>query len=557
MSLPIFERILFNISMLILLAGLLTKLQPVRQFLSEGKQTKKSQILLALLFGGIGIIATYTGIPVEGAIANVRVIGVVSAGILGGPVVGGLAGIVAGVHRYVIDVHGITAVACAISTVMEGLIGGLLSNRLRYAKRRSLWVGATACLVEIMQMILILLIAKPFEEAWKLVKLISVPMILFNSLGVVLFIGLFDAVLNEQSRAAAMRIKLAFQIAERCLPYLRKGFYDVKELQGAMDIILEMSGLYEVGITDQERILCRAGKDDTSMEADSSLPDIAKQVIEEGDTTKVRTQIYNHQLAICAPLTQKDETIMGTLLLRTNKRGWSQMVESEFARGLARLFSTQLELSQLDQQKALRQKAELEALQSQINPHFLFNALSTITMFCREKPERARELLLSLSSYFRNTLQTGKSMITIYDELEHVRAYVELEKARFGEKLVVSEDIPKDLNCILPAFTLQPIVENAIKHGAMKQAGVGRVKISAYRTQKETVILVRDNGPGIPSQVVRNLYENNMSDESVGLTNVYNRLKNIYGEKNCFIVESGNYGGVVTIRIPTLARGTT
>ena len=121
----------------------------------------------------------------------------------------------------------------------------------------------------------------------------------------------------------------------------------------------------------------------------------------------------------------------------------------------------QIKLSEMEKQKEELRKAELRTLQSQINPHFLFNSLNTISYFCREKPEKARELLLALSSYFRSMLEDTDYMVTLDTELEHVKAYTMLEEARFEKRLSIEINAdPEALRSCVPNLILQPIVEN-------------------------------------------------------------------------------------------------
>lgn len=563
MMMEIWKNIIMNISLLVLIAYLLTKIQIVKEFISDDCPRIKVRLVLSVIFGIIGIVSTYTGFPVQGAIANTRVIGVVAGGILGGPVVGVGAGMIAGLHRYATDIGGFTAVACAISTITEGIIGGVFSKYIKRSDSQWTAAGLVTMLAEFVQMGIILLIARPFEEAWRLVELISVPMILFNSLGVVIFVGIFDSVFIEQDQEASERIRLVLNIADECLPYLRKGLYDRPSLDKATSIILNASSVNGVLITDQRTILSCAGGKLRYLCNTSQLPNVVQytmetgrvQIAEEAEQGDVFYEYLKSRTAVCAPLTQKDGEVIGTLVLFIRKFMLAHEVERRFVGGLAKLFSTQLELSQVDYQKKLLQKAEFAALQSQINPHFLFNALSTITAFCREKPERARELLIVLSGYFRNTLKTGDFMISLKDELKHVNAYLELEKARFEEKLQVEEEIPREIDCMVPSFILQPLVENAVKHGAMGGSGVGRVRIYAHIEQDETVISVHDNGKGIPTEVIHKLYEDRMDGNSVGLANVHKRLKSIYGAEYGLKVAVTRDGTVVTLRIPKTIGG--
>jgi len=155
--------------------------------------------------------------------------------------------------------------------------------------------------------------------------------------------------------------------------------------------------------------------------------------------------------------------------------------------GLSQLISTQLEISKLEEIKHMANKAEIKALQAQINPHFLFNVLNTIISFIRIDPNRARELIINLSTYLRYNLEMGESHVDIYRELEQVKAYIEIEKARFGEKLHIIYNIEENLDVKIPRLIIQPIVENAIKHGILE-------------------------------------------GNKIGISNVHNRLKYIYGE---------------------------
>lgn len=566
MVLEIFKSITMNISMLVLAAYLLTRVPMVKKFITADHQRLRVKLAMALIFGLIGIISTYTGIQVEGAIANTRVIGVIAGGILGGPIVGLGAGLIAGLHRFCIDIGGFTAVACAISTVAEGAIGAAFSKYVKTSENEWLTVGLVTMLAEVCQMAIILLVARPFSRAVQLVSVIAGPMILINSLGVSIFIAIFDSVFIEQDREAGNRIRLVMNIADKCLPYLRKGLYDRKNLDEATGIILEEAGVSGVAVSDRHILLSVAGQRlGGAVAYGCPLPNMVADAVAAGQVRIAEAaaegdplhDTLKHLTAVCAPLTQHGE-VNGALVLFIRKFKLAREVECEFVSGLAKLFSTQLELSQVDYQKKLRQKAEFSALQSQINPHFLFNALSTITAFCREKPERARELLLVLSGYFRNTLQKGQSdryMISLSEELEHVNAYLELEKARFEEKLRIEEDIPEDVVCIVPSFILQPIVENAVQHGAMKNgAGQGLVEIRICREDGITRVSVRDNGPGIPAETVANLYSDRMGT-SLGLSNVHKRLKSIYGEEYGLQISVSEGGTQVDVRIPDKFHG--
>lgn len=557
MELEIFKNIIVNVGLIVLFAYILLRLRFAREFIVNDHKTLKDKLLMSIVFGLVGITSTYTGISVNGAIANTRVIGVVAGGLIGGPIVGIVSGLIAGLHRYAIDIGGFTALACCVATIAEGAIGGMFAHYVKQQDNDSLVVFMVTVLAEIVQMAVILIIARPFLAAWQLVEMIAIPMILFNSLGVTVLFSIVNSVVIEQDHIAAKQIQNVIAIADECLPFLRQGLYNKQNLQAAIQVILKQSSALGVVITDTKEILCFGGNALKKLPMAASLPDMAKNIManaqnmteENSPKTDAFHEILSMHTAVGAPLTQNGEVI-GTLILVMRKFKLSKEVDLGFVSGLAKLFSTQLELSQVEIQTKLRQRAEFKALQSQINPHFLFNALSTITAFVREKPDQARELLIVLSNYFRNTLQDGHPMISINDEINHVNLYLILEKARFEEKLQVDIELPENLNCQVPSFILQPIVENAIKHGAMRGKGIGYVNITAWQDEQETLISVRDNGKGMPEQVITNLNQGETCGNSVGLYNVQKRLTTLYGEDHRLLIWSTPTGTEITIRIP-------
>jgi LytS/YehU family sensor histidine kinase len=198
-------------------------------------------------------------------------------------------------------------------------------------------------------------------------------------------------------------------------------------------------------------------------------------------------------------------------------------------------------------------KAELDALQAQINPHFFFNTLNTIIMYSRTNPNRARRLLIRLADFFRQALKQHGNFITLKEELEFVNTYLVLEKARFGPKLQIIQDIEQGLlEEQIPRLTLQPLVENAVKHGITPKLGPGAIKITAYRDGQEMVLIVKDDGVGIsPERMGLVLLPGYGSGNGVGLSNVHERLKGLYGETYGLRVQSTpNQGTTITMRVP-------
>ena len=211
--------------------------------------------------------------------------------------------------------------------------------------------------------------------------------------------------------------------------------------------------------------------------------------------------------------------------------------------------SLRIELLEQQHQVELRQQAELRALQSQINPHFLFNALNTISALCLTDPNRARETILVLANYFRQTLSINEPFVTLEQELANVDNYLFLTEARFEDAIHVTRELPDDLRRLrLPPLILQPIVENAVRHGFVA-VDDRRVHIRIRQDDTRAYIQVSDQGRGFPPEVLARLQDPDDPAYS-GLFNVRKRLRTIYGDQCPFTIDSTPAGSTVAFSIP-------
>lgn len=567
--------ICMNISLLIVLALLLTKLEFVQELLlDEGAETegareltvrRRNQMILGGIFGLFCIISDYIGIQVEGAIPNARVIGVLSSGFLGGPVSGMTTAVIASVHRYMIFPERISTVACVLSAMLHGILGSLIGYRHRRDKQYSNWfLLLITFLAEAVHMILILLLTRPFSDALEIVKIVLVPMVIINSFGMVIFFNVFKSIFNKEDLKVAANVSLALRAAERCIPYLKDAETNPESMERIIEIIMEEYRCAGVAVIRGLEFLGRSSAFDQIELTKMSYPRLllAAHTYRTTRISKIPVPedafypLYEKHVILAAPIVRDEDHVL-CLVMLIRKKAYSYRAEIEFVTGFANFFATQLKLVDMEKQKEDLRRAEIKALQSQINPHFLFNALNTISCFCREKPEKARELLMALSSYFRNMLSEIDSMVPLETELEHVRAYVMLEEARFEEKLKVTiKADPLDCTCRVPNLILQPIVENAIRHGAMKREK-GTVTIAVKRGDRETMIDVADNGPGMDKAMVDRLYAESGTEcpqqtngHGIGMLNVQHRLIGIFGKDAGLQVITGETGTIVRMIIP-------
>ena len=536
--------LVLNISLLLLIANLLIKSKIVRGMLLNKKGDLWSQVFLAIIFGFFCIFSTYLGIPLDGVLVNTRVLGALAGGIIGGPVVGIGAGFIGGVHRYLFDINGFTSVACALSTFFAGMIGSIFSPYFQRGKWNEVGLVVLTAFVEVIEMAMILLISQPFDLALSVVKTIILPLILLNSFGMLVFIATFKNVFIQDDLESANNLSLALTIAEKSLPYLRKGLSNIENIEKVVPIILSSNICPGVMITDHQQILGH-GRIDSNLKLDclKELPLPAKQAMERRELVILTENMFQGYTVIAAPLIKMNKSV-GCLIVFVKQHWLNLEADVTFVKGIATLFSTQLELSELDYQKELLQKAEFSALQSQINPHFLYNSLNTLSCIIRENPTRARELLMTMAAYFRKTLESDRYMISLKEEIAHVNNYLIIERARFEDKLEVTVDIPEDVDCMVPTLILQPIVENAVKYG-VDSKGRRRICIVARKILDGVSMIVSDSGPGFPSDVLADLRNGFYSNDHIGLSNVQRRIKSIYGEEGNFRVNSSPEGSQV------------
>lgn len=353
------------------------------------------------------------------------------------------------------------------------------------------------------------------------------------------------------------------QIANETLPFLRRGLNE-ETAQKTAEIILKISDVSAVAITDREKVLAYIGECSDHHKAGGPIITYAtKQAVLSGELIIIKDKKglncpeknCSLQAAVIAPLKCKGE-VAGTVKLYQTRQGDLQPAVVKLTVAVAQLLGLQMELAELDRQAQLVTKAELDALHAQINPHFLFNTLNTIITYSRTHPETARRLLIRLASFFRQALKRRGHFNTLREEIEYVNTYLILEKARFREKLRIKRDIDQSLlDCQVPVLTLQPLVENAIKHGIQPKMGAGTVQITAKLFNGELLFIISDDGVGIDKEMMPKIFLPWFgSGNGVGLSNVHERLKSLFGEDfGLRIVSEAGKGTSVFVKVPLQA----
>jgi len=563
-----------RLGIIVAIAFILTRLKFFRGMMYQEELSRLQKLVAIVFFGFFGIIGTYTGLSLntesmefgrwasgltsDEALANSRVIGVVLAGLLGGYKVGLGAGLIAGIHRFTLG--GFTAISCGVASIIAGFISGYFYKKNKHVKLSTAFIIAASA--EALQMLVILLFSRPFEKAWALVEIIGIPMIVANGLGCTIFLMIIKSVINEGERAGAVQAQKTLRIADKTLAYLRHGL-NHETAHAVCHIIQDEIQALAVSMTNTREILAHVGLGDNHhrpqmpIQTQITLDVIhnEKIIIANKKMIQCRDEECPLGAAVIAPLKRREETI-GTLKFYFRSEKEITPIVTELISGMSSLLSNQLEIAEADKAFQLAKEAEIKVLQAQISPHFLFNTLNTILSLVRSDPTKARKLLVSLSHFLRQNLSvTTQNKTTLEQELRQVKAYLEIEETRFVDKLKVLYEVDEDaLYQHIPPLTLQPIVENAIKHGMKNKDGDFNVIISIQKRDDNVFVKVEDNGVGMSEERAKQICITPIKSEKgsgVALYNVNRRLTMLFGEKSALVIKSEeNKGTEIAFSIP-------
>lgn len=523
-------------------AFLLLTLTPIQALRFRQASAAGVTALQILFFGAFGILGTYGGNLVFHSVANLRAMAVITGGLFGGPLVGIGAGLIAGGHRILIDWGGFSAIPCGLATMIEGAAAGLLAYKLR--ERAVDWRIAALLAVagESLHMILVLAFSRPYEEAVELVRIIAMPMIVLNALGSIVFVQVIQMVFRYRAKHDSAQAQQILAIADATVSHLRQGL-NLESAQATARIIFERVALAAVAITDTQNVLAHIGAGhDHHLPGKPVNTRATQRVLAKGQPMFLNNRPgigCNHPgcpftSAIVVPLL-KSGTIAGTLKFYGTAEKELDALLFELARGLGNLFSTQLELEDIQVKERMLAHAEIRRLQAQINPHFLFNSLNTISSLCRTQPEKARELLQDLSLYMRRNLESSRGFVSLAEELGQVRSYLAIEQARFGERVrarIHVEDGCEDWP--IPPLIIQPLVENSVRHGILGREEGGLVELDVRTGDGELLVSISDDGVGMEQGQIEGILQRASLDshrEGIGMRNCVQRLEQIFGPK--------------------------
>lgn len=319
-------------------------------------------------------------------------------------------------------------------------------------------------------------------------------------------------------------------------------------------------GCDALALSDSERMLAWAGPE-ISGGAQDPIRELNRKTLASG-----RRQVYRLAgtgalesaglvAAVVVPI-RVAERVVGSLTALSIA---GRSVNSGASAGLVRAsdevadwVAAQIQLAELAASRTQLVEAEVRALRAQISPHFIYNSLNAIASYVITDPKRARELLIEFADFTRYSFRRHADFTTVSEELKSIDRYLLLERARFGERLQVSLQIgPEVLSTVIPFLSLQPLVENAVRHGIEAKSGVGHIKLTAQDAGAYAQITIEDDGVGMDPALLAEVLAGHDDGDHIGLRNVDARLRQVYGDDHGLVVDTGpGAGTLITLRVP-------
>ncbi len=352
-------------------------------------------------------------------------------------------------------------------------------------------------------------------------------------------------------------MQTALHAASATLPHLRRGL-NRQSAAKAIPHLLTLTQASAVAIADHETILAFAGIGQDHHRGGEA----AKRLLgESGSSRRTRVRVVECTDCDCplgasvvAPLVVRDVQI-GSLAAFFHEKRDVRPANVRIVEEAAALVAAQVELATLTSQGEQLAKAELRALRAQISPHFVYNALAAVANTIHTNPDEARELLIDFAEFTRYAFKTEAPYVTLREELAYADRYLRLERARFGDRLHVRIEVaPEALSAVVPVLSLQPLVENAVRHGIQSHDSVGELRITGVDLGSDVEVRVSDNGLGMTAEAARSALRGTAG--GIGLSNVQSRLRTIFGPGYGLEIESTpGHGTVVRMTVPKFRAG--
>jgi two-component system LytT family sensor kinase len=360
------------------------------------------------------------------------------------------------------------------------------------------------------------------------------------------FIASPGTVLSDEGHA----MRAALHAATATLPHLRRGLTQATAAKAAPHL-RALTQATALALADRETLLAVDGPAAVRSLAGSPIDTLLEAGPDDRVHVDPRLELPELHLggAVVAPLIVRGKRV-GSLAAFYVRGRRIRPEDTRVVSDAAELVAAQLELAAVAEQEERLAQAELRALRAQISPHFVYNALAAVAGYIHTRPDEARELLTDFAEFTRYAFRRERPYVTLADELHYVEKYLNLERARFGDRLEVRLEVaPEILPAVLPVLSLQPLVENAVKHGAESSGSSVRIEIMGRDLGSDALVSVRDDGAGMSEEAARAALAG--AGGGIGLQNVHRRLESSFGPGYGLTIESAEGRGTeVRLTVP-------
>lgn len=506
----------------------------------------KNKLHIIAFFSLLGILNTYWSLYGESWLINTSSIFIIVAGLVSGPLIGFCTSLLISVH-YVLFIHTKAALVSGCFFLVEGLLAGLLSHWFKQKKELLPHAIGVSFIFASSHIILLALFCYPHKFTPS-IEDCALQVMITTALGTGCFIGLIMDSYKQKDILEGLAAKIALNVTNSSISILQNGFDQNAGQKITESILQNVKSFDVVCITSNYQLLGCAACEQEQPFLDYLQRDLETLLSEKFCLNNKKLTVLTSYQAL--PLANDTATI-GYLCVGHIVAEKMTAFETKLAEGIATMLSTHIEINQIKERTKLLANAEIKALQAQINPHFLFNALNTISYYCSVQPQTAKKLINYLADYYRQNLADPNTLISLRQELQHINAYINIEIARFGDKLKINYEIDDTAFFKVPALILQPIIENSVKHGLRSKLDGGTITITVSQDTEYFFISVHDDGIGIPEAKLASLLLDIPGRKSIGLTNIHKRLMAIYGPDNGLHIDSTyGTGTTVSFKIP-------
>jgi len=481
---------------------------------------------------------------------DARVLAATVAGLLGGPLLGVGIGVTTGVISLI---HMPWSPMNSLPAVIAGALGGWF-YRYRSAFAPKVLAGFLVATLAHGLWLAIRLPTDYLVGSWDTLAIQYVLPMFLSGAGAAIFLFIIGDMRAQRERIERSELAKAIGLANRVLPNLGTGL-DETAAGHIAEVVRRLTGVPAAGIAVEGKLLAHSGEAAEYHRKAGLVPAVAVEAMRDGErhVTEKRSTWCDHPgcpfgSAVAAPLLYHGSIVASVVLFQTRNVKFRPEVVDLGAEVGQFLTNYQLQTAEIANQAQAVSKAELKALQAQVHPHFLFNALNTLAGLCEVDPQQASYLTVKLGEFFRSSFRSERELLsTVAEELATARSYLDIEKARFGDRIEVIEETDSAAEeCCLPSFSLQPLVENAVVHGVSKKVGKGVLRITTRLKNGHLVCWVADNGRGFDTKTV-----DWARNGAHALSMLAGRLERLYGGDYSLRIRSRKDNGtIVCLRVP-------